>query len=118
MLNIDSNKLVRRKSSDKRDSVRHCFLFSRILLITTRVSGGKLQLLLVSTTLSFHLFNVVLWTIQFVNVCYPSGHKFFKVSKITLEQRVNECCFSDFEQGFFCWNGKTFPIKINIPCIS
>ena len=32
------------KSHDRKDSVRQCFLFSRCLLVTSRTSNGKLQI--------------------------------------------------------------------------
>ena len=36
------------KSHDRKDSVRQCFLFSRCLLVTSRTSNGKLQIVPVS----------------------------------------------------------------------
>lgn len=49
-LRVDNsvNKLTRKKSSDKKESARHCFLFSKILLIASRLPAGKLQLTTVS----------------------------------------------------------------------
>ncbi|XP_057303074.1 ras-specific guanine nucleotide-releasing factor 2-like isoform X2 [Hydractinia symbiolongicarpus] len=39
----DAHKLTRKKSADRRECIQQCFLFSRFLLITSRISGGKLQ---------------------------------------------------------------------------